>query len=378
MSNIKTDFLIDPEIVFLNHGSYGSCPIPVFSEYQKWQRILETQPVKFFQEDVFRELNKSRNALSEFVGCNTDEIIFFPNPTTAIANIIHNLGLNEDDEVLMTNHEYGALVNAWESWSKSSGAKIIQQKITLPVQTEENFFYEFWNGVSDKTKVIFISQITSPTALIFPIKKIIHRARKRGILTIIDGAHVPGHIDININELDCDFYTGALHKWLCMPKGSTFLFVKNNHQAWMKPIVRSWGKEGADPGPSEFLQNFQWQGTNDMSSYLTVPKALDYYHKYIYPLRAKCYQLNRDAHGRFENILGTQPISNGGDWIGQMVSHPLPKRLPKDLKEKLWKEYRIEIPITEWNDCKFIRLSIQIYNQPSDVDYLMNALQSIF
>ena len=115
-----------------------------------------------------------------------------------------------------------------------------------------------------------------------------------------------------------------------------------------------------------------------LSSYLTVPKALDYYHKYIYPLRAKCYQLNRDAHGRFENILGTQPISNGGDWIGQMVSHPLPKRLPKDLKEKLWKEYRIEIPITEWNDCKFIRLSIQIYNQPSDVDYLMNALQSIF
>ncbi len=378
MNKFKKDFPIDPEIIFLNHGSYGSCPISVFSDYQKWQKILEKQPVEFFQKEIFHLLKKSRNSLSEFVGCNHDEIVFFPNPTTAVANIIHSLDLNKDDEILMTNHEYGALVNAWKSWSKKSGAKIIQQKISIPVDTEENFLEQFWSGVSKKTKVIFISQITSPTALVFPVKPIIDRAKEKGILTIIDGAHVPGHIELNINALDCDFYTGALHKWLCMPKGSTFLFVKYDHQKWIKPIVRSWGKEGNDPESSEFLQNFQWQGTNDMSSYLTVPKALDYYHKYIYPQKNKCFELNIDAYKRFENILGTKPISNGGNWIGQMVSHPLPEETPKDLKDKLWSDYRIEIPIFEWNDCKFIRSSFQIYNQSTDVDYLMNTLESIF
>ena len=227
----------------MNHGSYGACPRPVFEEYQKWQRMLEIQPVRFQTETVYSALKDSRVALGEFVGCEEGELLFFQNPTTAISNVIYNLELKSEDEILMTDHEYGALVRAWNALGRRTGANIIQQNIPTNLVTEEDFINAFWKGVTEKTKVIFISQITSPTALIFPIKKIIKRAKEKGILTIVDGAHVPGQIDLKINDLGCDFYTGALHKWLCAPKGTSFLFVKKEHHSWMKPVIYSWGKK---------------------------------------------------------------------------------------------------------------------------------------
>ena len=276
MKDIKDTFLLDPNITFLNHGSFGSCPRPVFQEYQKWQKKLEHQPVQFMTDKVYSALKESRIALGKFVGCDHDELIFFPNPTTATTNIIFNLNLEPGDEILMTNHEYGALVRAWEAWGKRNGVKIIQQNIPVPVDTEERFIEQFWKGVNARTKVIFISHITSPTALIFPIEKILARARDKGLITIVDGAHVPGQVDLDIHALGCDFYIGAIHKWLCGPKGSSFLFVKKEHQEWMKPVVYSWGKDGEDPGPSEFLQNFQWQGTRDMSAFLSILLLLSF------------------------------------------------------------------------------------------------------
>ena len=213
MDQIKEKFLIDPNTIFLNHGSYGACPRPVFEEYQKWQGILETQPVLFFKEKVYTALKDSRVALGKFVGCEEEELLFFQNPTTAISNVIYNLELNNKDEILMTDHEYGALVRAWEAMGRRTGANIIQQNIPIGLSTEEDFIDAFWEGVTENTKVIFISHISSPTALIFPIKQIITRAKEKGIITIIDGAHVPGQLDLNINDLGCDFYTGALHKW---------------------------------------------------------------------------------------------------------------------------------------------------------------------
>tara|TARA_Y100000590_G_scaffold420679_1_gene523621 strand:+ start:312 stop:1448 length:1137 start_codon:yes stop_codon:yes gene_type:complete len=377
MQNLRSKFLIDSDITYLNHGSYGSCPKIIFEEYQKWQRILENQPVRFFTDKLYRALNDSRISLSKFIGCNQNEVLFFSNPTTAITNIIYNLNIEKGDEILMTDHEYGALIRAWNAWSNKSGAKIIQQKIPVPVNSKKKFIDTFWRGVTKKTKIIFISHITSPTALIFPVKEIIKKAKKKGILTIVDGAHTPGHIDINMDNLGCDFYTGALHKWLCMPKGSAFLYVKRKHQEWVKPIVYSWGKDGDDPGPTEFLQNFQWQGTRDMSSFLTVPISIDFYYKYIHQLKDKCRKINQEIYERFGEILNTKPISSGGKWLGQMVSHPLPKKVPKDIKKILLENHNIEIPIFQWKDLNLIRSSIQIYNQKKDVESLMKALGSI-
>ena len=377
MNGMKDWFLLDPDMTFLNHGSFGACSKPVFENYQEWQRILENQPVQFMTDHVYSALNDSRIALCDFVGCDEDELIFFPNSTTAVTNVLYNLDLKSGDEVLMSNHEYGALVRAWTMYGKKTNVKIIQQEIPIPLTTEEKFIADFWKGVTLQTKVIFLSQITSSTALIFPIEKILKMAKKRHILTIIDGAHVPAHIPLNIHELGCDFFTGACHKWLCGPKGSSFLFVKKEHQGWIKPLVVSWGKNGDDPTPSEFLQDFNWQGTRDMSAFLTMPTAIDFYQKEIRSNQGTCRKIIQDAHSEFQAVLNTEPISTGGTWLGQMAAQPLPDQTPPDLKEKLWNDYQIEIPLFEWNNQRYIRISIQVYNTQKDVDLLMSALRSL-
>ena len=374
---MKDWFLLDPDITFLNHGSYGACSKPVFKEYQDWQQKLENQPVQFMTNQVYSAMEKSRESMSQFVGCDDEELVFFQNPTTAVTNVIYNLDLKPGDEVLMSNHEYGALVRAWKMWGEKTGVNIIQQDISMPVTIEENFIENFWTGVTDQTKVIFLSHITSSTALIFPIEKIIKLAKEQNILTIIDGAHVPAQIPLNIHELGCDFYTGACHKWLCAPKGSSFLFVKKEHQDWVKPVVVSWGKDGDDPTPSEFIQNFQWQGTRDMSAFLTIPTAINFYNKEIRPYQAACKKIIQDTYSEFPSVLNTEPISAGIEWLAQLVAHPLPKNIPSNLKKRLWEEYQIEIPVFEWNGQEFVRVSIQVYNTQKDVDLLMSALRSL-
>ena len=273
--------------------------------------------------------------MSKFVGCDEDEVLFFSNPTSAIANVINSLNLNDGDEVLMTDHEYGALVRQWNLWGEKNNVKIKQQKVPVPVTSKEMFINNFWRGVSKKTKVIFISQITSPTAIIFPVKEIVDLAKNKGILTIIDGAHVPGHIDLNIHSLGCDFFTGAIHKWLCGPKGSSFLFVKKSHQDWVKPIIYSWGKDGNDPGPTEFLQDFQWQGTRDMSSFLTIPKAMDFFGRHIQPNQEYCRKMTLEVFSNFISMLSTEPLTTGSQWIAQMVSHPLPEEDAKPFAQSI-------------------------------------------
>ncbi len=374
---MKEHFLLDPKITFLNHGSFGACPKVVFNNYQFWQEELEKQPVSFLQNVLYEKLEVSRTELAQFIGCEHDELIFFQNPTTAVSNIICNLNLHPGDEVLMSSHEYGALVRSWSEWGLKKNIKIIQQEIKLPLTSENEFVENIWRGVSPKTKVIFLSHITSATGLIFPIEKIISMAKEKGIITIIDGAHAPAHIPLNIHKINCDFYTGALHKWLCGPKGASFLYVKKEHQSWMKPLIYSWGKEGNDPGPSEFLQDFQWQGTRDMAAFLAIPCAIEFYYNHLEENLKVCRENIKYASKKLESTLMTEPISNGENWIGQMVSHPLPRSAPPDLKEILYKNYKIEVPIFKWKDYMFIRLSMQIYNEKKEVDLLMRALRSI-
>ena len=229
------------------------------------------------------------------------------------------------------------------------------------------------------TKVVFISQITSQTGLIFPIKEICEYATKKGIVTIVDGAHVPGHIDLNISNLECDFYTGTCHKWLCAPKGSSFLYVRKSFQANIKPQVVSWGEEGDDPGPSQFQMDFQWQGTKDMSSFLSIPSAIHFiesnnwkeYHKISKEL---ILEVSEDL----KNLFGTNPLFKSEDWVGQMVSHPLPSNTPENLKEMLWEKFLIEVPVFEWKKQKYIRVSAHFYNDRNDMNTLINALKMIF
>tara|TARA_Y100000768_G_scaffold332304_1_gene271876 strand:- start:780 stop:1895 length:1116 start_codon:yes stop_codon:yes gene_type:complete len=369
---------LNPDITFLNHGSYGACPIPVFKEYQKWQKKLENQPVQFMTKLLWKNLKKSRVALGEFIKCSEKDILLFSNPTMAVNNIIDNLNLSSNDEVLMTQHEYGALVRAWTHSSKKNNFKIIQQKINIPLESKEDFIKQFLSGVSINTKVIFISHITSQTALIFPIKEICSFAKKKGIITIVDGAHVPGHIDLNLREIECDYYTGACHKWLCAPKGTSFLYVREELQKDIIPQIISWGEEGEDPGPTQFLMDFQWQGTRDMSAFLSIPVAIKFVKENKW---RKNHLANKkmilDTSKMLRDLLKTESTFIGEDWTGQMVSHRLPNNSPETLKRDLWNGFSIEVPIFEWQEHKFIRVSLHYYNDISDVEKLLFALEKL-
>ena len=318
---IKSLFNLDQNITHLNHGSFGACPKAIINEQIKWKKDLEKDPVRHLAHDITKNLEKSRIALSSYINCHKDDVVFFPNPSTALNTVLRSLNLKKGDEVLATNHEYGAMDKAWKYLSKKTGIKYINQKISTPLRTKQGFIDEFLNGLTKKTKIIFLSHITSPTALIFPIKEICEIAKKKNIITIIDGAHVPGHINLDISEIDADFYCGACHKWMCSPKGVAFLYVKKALQNIIEPLVISWGYESENPSSSQFLDYLQWQGTNDISAYLTIPATIDFLKKYKWRTKSeKCKELNLWAVNKIQTELKLETLADTF-FLGQMSSY---------------------------------------------------------
>ncbi|MEM5775123.1 MAG: aminotransferase class V-fold PLP-dependent enzyme, partial [Anaerolineaceae bacterium] len=218
-------FLLDPQIIFLNHGSFGATPHPVFAAYQRWQAELEQQPVEFLGRRFAGLMQTARETLGEYLHTRPDNLVFVHNATQGLNIIARSLELGPQDEVLASDHEYGAMDRTWHFLAKKRGFKYINNPIPLPVTTPDDFVSAFFAGVTPRTRVIFLSHITSPTALIFPIQAICKRAREAGILTVIDGAHAPGQISLDLESLGADFYAGNLHKWLCAPKGAAFLYA---------------------------------------------------------------------------------------------------------------------------------------------------------
>ena len=377
---MKDLYLLDPDITFLNHGSFGACPKPVFDAYQNWQRKLENQPVQFMAIDVYEHLALARNKLGAFICCGGDDLFFIPNATTAVNTIIRSLDLGPGDEVLSTNHEYGSLIRAWEWVAKEKGFHFIQHEFPLPLKTHEDFIEDFWESVTANTRIIFVSHITSSTGLIFPAEEICSRARKDGILTIIDGAHVPGQLALDITAMDPDVYTGACHKWLSAPKGSAFLYVKNDLQSLIKPLIISWGEAGDDPGPSQFLKDNQYQGTRDPSAFLAVPAAIDFQKVHNWnTVKKSCRELNRRTRDRAYKIIHTDPICpNTEEWLGQMASVEVDVNNEQALKDTLLETYKIEIPVFTWQEKTLLRFSFNAYNDEHDADVLIGALKDIF
>ena len=379
MKSIKELFLVDPEITFLNFGSFGACPKPVFEKYQALQLELERQPVQFFVKDGMKLLAEARGRLADFVGCNSDNIAFVTNPSYAINTIIKSFPFESEDEILTTDLEYGALDRAWKYYADKSNAKYITSEISLPLTTKEVFIQEFWKGYSDKTKAIFISQITSATGLILPVKEIIIEAKKRGLITIIDGAHVPAQIELNIEELGPDIYAGACHKWMMAPKGASFLYVNKENQKWVDPLVISWGYESDNPSHSQFLDYHQTNGTRDYSAFLTVPKCIDFMQEYDWrSISKRCHEIVVNNAKRFCDLLGAKPIAPlTNEFIGQLMSIPIQTDDPLALHDILIDKYRIEVPIPVENGQPYIRYSIQAFNDESDLDRLYDVLSEL-
>ena len=379
---MKKHFLLDPEITFLNHGSFGACPKPIFDVYQEWQRELEHRPVEFLGRRSASLLAESREKLAAYLNCAAQDLVYFPNPSTAINMVVRNLDLQPGDEILTTDHEYGAMDRTWKYFCTKTGAHYIQQAVSLPVTTHAEFVEMFWAGVTPQTRVIFLSHITSITALIFPVAEICKRARESGILCIVDGAHAPGQLPLDLTALDADIYTGACHKWMMAPKGAAFLYVRREMQEWLDPLVVSWGYD-AEPGfgsGNQFIDYHEWQGTRDIAAFLTVPAAIDYQQEQDWDhVRTRCQELVRVAQNQIHNLTGLPPIcANPNEWLAQMVALPLPIGINGlALKTQLYDEYQIEIPFTKYQKQSFLRLSVQSYNTADDVDKLIDALKEL-
>jgi isopenicillin-N epimerase len=378
MQSLQSLFLLDPSVTFLNFGSFGACPKPVFENYQKWQLELEREPVQFIAVNSAENLKRSRQALAEYIHCNANDLVFVTNPSYAVNIIAKSFDLKPGDEILATNVEYGACDRTWEYYCRKNGARYVRKPITLPLTTKEKFIEDFFKGVSSKTRMIFISHITSSTALKFPVKEICEIAKQKGLITFVDGAHIPGHAPLDLSELKADIYTGACHKWMMAPKGCSFLYVKKELQPF-DPLVVSWGYNSASPSHSLFQDYHQMQGTRDFSAFLTVPACIEFMkeHKWT-EVAAQCRKLVQKNAQRFCDLLGASPLCPVNDeFLGQMFSIPIKTFQPEKLQRHLFEKYRIEIPVMRQDQSVYIRYSINAFNSQNDLDKLYSALEEI-
>ncbi len=373
---MRTLFMLRPGVVYLNHGSFGACPRPVFERYQTWQRELEAEPVEFLGRRFAALMRAAREALGAFVGADADDLVFVPNATTGLNAVARSLRLAPGDEVLTSDHEYGALDRTWTFLCEKAGARYVRRAVPVPVSSPDDVVGAVWSGVTPRTRVLFISHVTSTTALAFPVAELVRRARERGIVSVVDGAHAPGQVALDLAALGADFYAGNCHKWMNAPKGSAFLFVRREAQPLLEPLVVSWGWRPERPGPSRFVDEHEWQGTRDVAAYLTVPAAIEFMREHDWPrVQRRCHDLASEARDAVNAATGRAPLTPGDDrWFGQMATMALPSCDHELLQRRLWDEFAIETPTFAWNGGSYIRVSIQAYNDETDVRALVAAL----
>jgi isopenicillin-N epimerase len=356
----RDPFLLDPEVVFLNHGSFGACPQPVFDVYQAWQRELEREPVALLGRRLADELAAVRSALVDYVGAAADDVSLAPNATTALNAVLRSLPLEPGDEILTTEHEYGSVALLLEYVADRTGAGLVRR----PGSDAD----AIWAGATERTRALVISHVTSPTAVVLPVEELCRLARESGVLAIVDGAHAPGHVPLDLERLGADFYAGNCHKWLCAPKGSGFLCARPERQPLLEPLVVGWGYD-----ESAFPLRHGPQGTSDPAAYLAIPAAIAFVREHGRP--AECRALLREGSRRLA-AAGFEPYARGQPL--QMASFCLPRSDPEEVERRLLEEFRIEAPVREWNGHVLLRISIAPYNTAADVTALIAALEKIF
>lgn len=378
-NNITSQFLLNKDITFLNFGSFGACVKPVFEKYQQLQLELEQEPVQFITAKGLQLLKESRFALGNYINCHANDVVYVTNPSYAVNAVAKSFQLQKDDEILTTNLEYGACDKTWEYYCNKAGAKYVRQQISFPLTTKEVFVNEFFKGLTAKTKMVFISHITSTTALRLPVEEICAIAKQKGLLVFVDGAHAPAQVEVDLQKLNADFYTGACHKWMMTPKGSSFLYVKKEHQHLIDPLIVSWGYNALFPSDSTFIDHHQMNGTRDFTAFLTIPAAINFMQQNNWQnIAAQCRNLTMENAKTMCDILNTKPLCNiDNTFLVQMFSAPIKTKEPEKLKQLLYEKYKIEIPVMRHFDKVYLRYSIQAFNVQQDLDNLFKALKDI-
>jgi isopenicillin-N epimerase len=343
-------FSLDPGVVHLNHGSFGATPIPVLDAQRRRQDELERQPVEFLARRAPELLDAARAELAAYVGARVDDLVFVQNATAGLNAAIRSLALGPDDEVLTTAHEYGALLNTWAF----VGARLVQAEPG-----------ELAGRIGPRTRVVYVSHVTSPTAVVVPVEEICAAARDAGVLSIVDGAHVPGHLPLDLDALDADVYSGNCHKWLCAPKGAAFLWVRTEHHALVEPLVAGWGWSPGAP----FAERHGRQGTRDPSAFLAVPEAIAFVREHGREAERRELLDRLDARLPFARVPGV-PAPFMRAW-------ELPACDAEETQRRLYDEHRVEVVVQEWEGRPLLRVSAGPYTDDEDVDRLVVALERV-
>lgn len=378
MTNLRSKFLLRPDITFLNFGSFGAVPKEIQERYHQFQNEFEEDPVDFFVNRGLEYLHESRKALAKYIHCDDLDLVFVSNPSYAVNMVAKSFPLIPGDEILTTNIEYGACDRTWNYYCQNSGAIYRRQQISFPLTNKEDFLEQFWKGLNDRTKLIFISHITSATALILPVQEICDRANELGIPVFIDGAHAPGHVDLDLRKLNSTYYTGACHKWMMTPRGCSFLYTKKSAQNDLDPLIISWGYKSLFPSNSQYQDYHQMNGTRDFTPFLMIPAVISFMEDNHWEMVSEnCRKLVLENALRLNHILGSEPIAPlSADFTGQMYAAELKTVTPEKFQRMLYEKYKIQIPVIRQDDKNYLRYSIQGMNTQDDLDKLFEALES--
>lgn len=382
---------LDPEIDFLNHGSFGSCPLAVLEEQNELRMLLEREPIRFLDNELEQRVDAARGVLAEFLGGRAEDLVFVPNATAGVNAVVRSLDFGPGDELLTTDHEYNACANVLRFVAERTGAKVVTANIPLPIRDPGEVTQRILDCVTPRTRLALVDHVTSPTGLIFPIEEIVRALNERGVDTLVDGAHSPGLTPIELDALGAAYYTGNCHKWICSPKGSAFLHVRSDRQHLIRPHLISHGHNTPRTDRSKFQIEFGWTGTGDPSAMLCTPSALHFMQGLLDGGWPAVMEANRALALRARKIvgeaLGVEPIAPES-MIGPMASFPLPDLdgepvVPPirfdPLKIALERQYRIQIPIFPWpqHPKRMIRLSAQLYNDIEQYERLAAALRTL-
>lgn len=381
---------LNPQVTFLNHGSFGACPLPVLATQAKFREQLERQPLLFFNRQWEVLLDEARVCLAKFLSTDAEDLVFLPNATTGVNTVLRSLQFAPGDELLTTDQEYNACRNALDFVAEKSEAKIVVASIPFPINSADQVVEAVLNQVTERTKLVLISHITSQTALIFPVQQLVQALSSQGIDTLIDGAHAVGMLDLNLPELGATYYAGNCHKWLCAPKGAGFLYVAKEKQELIRPLVISHGANSPRRDKSRFQLEFDWQGTVEPSAFLAVPSAIAFFHDLLpggwAELREHNHQLVLAGKNLLQSTLGASAVCPD-EMIGAMAVIQLPPDTQLDnprsflapLQDDLWYQFNIEVPIIYWpaKPQQLLRITAHIYNSLSDYEYLAESLQKL-
>jgi isopenicillin-N epimerase len=392
--NHSRHWMLDPEIVFLNHGSFGACPSPVLEAQRGYQERMEREPVRFFIREAPELLAAARCELGRFIGALPDDLAFVPNVTTGINAVLRSLPLTTGDELIVTNHEYNASRNVLDYVASENGARVVEVSLPFPLASADQIVEAVLRAVTTNTRLALLDHVTSSTALVLPLQEIIQELEARGVAALVDGAHAPGMLDLDMETLAASYYTGNCHKWMCAPKGAGFLWVRADRRESVRPAVISHGANAPVSKRERFRAEFDWMGTDDPSAIFAVPEAIRFMGKLLpggwAEVRSRNHALAVEGGRIISDAFGVEtPCPEA--MLGSMAAVPLPttERFPPPhagselsqdpVHDVLFDKHQIEVPIVRnpVDSGRLVRVSAQLYNQREDYARLADALAAI-